>query len=119
MLSPLDKTVEGIVVLMQRRTRARAKDSPEGQARADSEVAHALGPLLRTPHGAPPRYAAKNVISTVTLEDLACVRVRYSIPATVTLRRPREAERAHLMVLERLVFTLLLLRGDSVFPSLL
>ncbi|KAI8537829.1 hypothetical protein RHMOL_Rhmol09G0054300 [Rhododendron molle] len=91
----IDKILERIIVPMQRRTRARAKGGSEGQARADSEVAHALGPLLRTPQGAPPPYAAKNVISTVMLEDLARVRVKYSIFATVTIRRPREVERAH------------------------
>lgn len=80
---------------MQRRTRARVRGNPEEQARADYKVAQVSGLLLRTPHGTPPPYAAKNTISIVTLEDLAYLRVRYSIPVTVSLRRPWEAERAH------------------------
>ncbi|KAF7127443.1 hypothetical protein RHSIM_Rhsim11G0005500 [Rhododendron simsii] len=51
---------------MQRRTRARVRGNPEEQARADYKVAQVSGLLLRTPHGTPPPYAAKNTISIGT-----------------------------------------------------
>jgi hypothetical protein len=50
-------------------------------------------PLSRGPHRVP-TFTASNIPSTITNEELAVLRVRYSIPSSVLLRKPSGSERA-------------------------
>lgn len=91
----LEEIVEETETLMRRNTRSRARANPMEQAPVDSEVAQASGAALRTPHGRPPPFLAKHIASTITIEELVRLRVRYSIPDTISLRKPQGAERAY------------------------
>ncbi|KAI8535880.1 hypothetical protein RHMOL_Rhmol10G0208800 [Rhododendron molle] len=72
-----------------------------GDSRATSDSGQvssfrASPPLVSSSRGSHgrPSFTTSNIPSTITNEELAVLRVRYSIPSSITLRKPSEFERA-------------------------
>ncbi|KAI8530385.1 hypothetical protein RHMOL_Rhmol11G0054200 [Rhododendron molle] len=66
-----------------------------------SGVNPSSSPMCSSPSRGPyraPSFSASNIPSTITNEELAVLRVRYSIPASVLLRKPSGSKRAYSFV---------------------
>lgn len=111
----LEEIVEEPKILMQCGIKSKARVNFGEQALTDSEVVPSFRPALKTFHGPPPPFLAKHIASTITDKELARLRVRYSIPDMVSLRRLKGRRGPTLLALVRLICLLGPLRGVFVY----